>query len=604
MNETRTTTVRGPIPTGLQHSAQGCEGRATLGHRIINMFNPNGVASVLVLRWLQPLQGCVVSSRSPRVASQARQPWAEGFNPVGVVCAALLFVAALPSHAADTVEQWGMYEVTLKGPTNGNPFLDVRFAAQFAQGYDSIEVPGFYDGDGNYRVRFSPDKQGAWKYETLSNVKELHAKTGEFTATKPSENNRGPVRVANMYHFAYADGKPYKQVGTTCYVWNLQGDELEEQTLKTLAASPFNKIRFCVFPKRYQWNTNEPPMYPFEGKPRNFDTKRFNPAYFQHLDQRVMDLQKLGIEADIILLHPYDDGAWGLDRMTPVEDDRYLKYVVARLAAYRHVWWSLANEYDFMKFKTEDDWERIGQLVSRADPFHRLLGIHNGKILFNQTRPWITHASIQNGAAVAEFGRAELYRDAFRKPIVYDEVKYEGNIESRWGHISAEEMVFRFWNATIAGTYCGHGETYKSDDQILWWSKGGVLKGQSPSRLAFLKKVLDDSPAEGIDPVDKWQDTPIAGRAPDYYLVYLGKETPTSWEFKLPKPPQGKGQPPADGMKFTAEVLDTWNMTVTPVDGVFTLKKKDNYYHADKDGRSIALPGKPYMAIRIKRVKE
>ncbi|MGC3958988.1 MAG: DUF5605 domain-containing protein [Verrucomicrobiota bacterium] len=189
-----------------------------------------------------------------------------------------------------------------------------------------------------------------------------------------------------------------------------------------------------------------------------------------------------------------------------------------------------------------------------------------------------------------------------RKPIVYDEVKYEGDIESRWGHISAEELVFRFWNATIAGTYCGHGETYKSDDQILWWAKGGVLKGQSPARLAFLKKILDDSPAEGIDPVDKWQDTPIAGKPPEYYLVYLGKETPTSWEFKLPKPPQGKGQPPADGMKFTAEVLDTWNMTVTPVASEFTLKKKDNYYHADKDGRSIALPGIPYLAIRIKRV--
>ena len=62
--------------------------------------------------------------------------------------------------------------------------------------------------------------------------------------------------------------------------------------------------------------------------------------------------------------------------------------------------------------------------------------------------------------------------------------------------------------------------------------------------------------------------------------------------------------PPADGMKFTAEVLDTWSMTVTPEAGVFTLKKKDNYFHADKDGRSIALPGKPYMAIRIKRVND
>ena len=28
-------------------------------------------------------------------------------------------------------------------------------------------------------------------------------------------------------------------------------------------------------------------------------------------------------------------------------DDRYLRYAVARLAAYRNVWWSLANECDF-----------------------------------------------------------------------------------------------------------------------------------------------------------------------------------------------------------------------------------------------------------------
>jgi hypothetical protein len=57
-----------------------------------------------------------------------------------------------------------------------------------------------------------------------------------------------------------------------------------------------------------------------------------------------------------------------------------------------------------------------------------------------------------------------------------------------------------------------------------------------------------------------------------------------------------------DGMKFKAEVIDTWNMTVTPVDGVFEIKKRDDYYFADKDGRSIPLPGRPYMAVRLVRV--
>jgi hypothetical protein len=519
----------------------------------------------------------------------------------------LLFVfgVALAANAGQTtVEQWSAFEIALNGPTNGNPFLDVHFAARFTQGDSTIEANGFYDGNGVYRVRFMPEKQGEWHYVTKSSSAELNGKTGKCTVTKPSPGNHGPVRVANSYHFAYADGTPYRELGTTCYAWIHQDEFLQQETLQTLAVSPFNKIRMCVFPKHYVWNTNDPLLYPFEGMPAtNWDFTHFNPKFFRHLEQRILNLQKLGIEADVILFHPYDGGHWGFDRMPAEVDDRYLHYAIARLAAYRNVWWSLANEWDFMKEKRESDFVRFGEIVSRDDPYHHLLSIHNGSKIFNHTLPWITHASIQNGAAVEDPGRAEMYRDVYRKPVVYDEVKYEGNIENRWGRLSAGELVFRFWNATVAGTYCGHGETYKSDDQILWWSKGGVLKGQSPARLAFLKKVLDDSPAEGIEPIDRWQHPEIGGQPGKYYLIYLGKQTPTNWEFQIPKPPPGKLQS-ADGMKFIVEVLDTWNMTVTPVDGVFTLKKKDGYFYGDKDGRAVTLPGKPYIAIRIKRVSE
>ena len=33
----------------------------------------------------------------------------------------------------------------------------------------------------------------------------------------------------------------------------------------TLKASPFNKVRMCVFPKWYDHNRKEPALYPFEG---------------------------------------------------------------------------------------------------------------------------------------------------------------------------------------------------------------------------------------------------------------------------------------------------------------------------------------------------
>ncbi len=127
-------------------------------------------------------------------------------------------------------------------------------------------------------------------------------------------------------------------------------------------------------------------------------------------------------------------------------------------------------------------------------------------------------------------------------------------------------------------------------------AKGGTLRGQSPARLAFFRKILSESPAGGLEPIDKWQDYPFAGKAGEYYLGYFGRATPTSWPIHIYK------NGVKEGMKFKAEVIDTWNMTVTPQDGVFELKKQDDYHFSDKNGRSIALPGRPYMAIRLVRV--
>ena len=76
----------------------------------------------------------------------------------------------------------------------------------------------------------------------------------------------------------------------------------------------------------------------------HFDLTRFNPAHFRHLEWCVERLQALGIEADLIVMHPYD--RWGFSCMTCEQDHLYWKYVLARFAAYRNIWWSLANEYD------------------------------------------------------------------------------------------------------------------------------------------------------------------------------------------------------------------------------------------------------------------
>jgi hypothetical protein len=358
-----------------------------------------------------------------------------------------------------------------------------------------------------------PESTGRWHYETKSNVWPLTGRTGDFDVIAPGAGNHGPVRVRNTFHFGYADGTPYKPVGTTIYNWLDTPEEWQEQTLRTLAAGPFNKARMLVLPQAEPFRKNfAPPRWPFAGKPpRDWDLDRFNPDFFRHYEKRLGQLRDLGIEADVILFNPYGK-PWGFDTMSAARDERYVRYVVARFAAYRNVWWSLANEFDFIRTKTTADWDHLFQVIRSADPGNHLRSIHNGALIYDHNQPWVTHVSMQNGAAVEESGRAELYRDVWRKPVVYDEVKYEGDSPLRWGNLSGRELVHRFWSGTVAGTYVGHGDYFHSGENDTWTSFGGNLQGESAPRLAFLRRVLEAGPAEGLDPIDKWQDPDTAGQ--------------------------------------------------------------------------------------------
>ena len=52
------------------------------------------------------------------------------------ICAGLLWLLAtgISSQAGGMVEQWGVFQIILPGPTNGNPFVDVTLSARFTQG--------------------------------------------------------------------------------------------------------------------------------------------------------------------------------------------------------------------------------------------------------------------------------------------------------------------------------------------------------------------------------------------------------------------------------------------------------------------------------------
>ncbi len=461
----------------------------------------------------------------------------------------------------EVTEQWDAYEIVLNGPSSGNPFMDVELSAIFKNKGESITVPGFYDGNGIYRIRFSPDSQGNWNYRTESNVSELTDKKGKFHCVPPTGENHGPVRVVNTFYLEYADGTPFYSVGTTAYQWTSVKQSIQAKTLATLAEAPFNKIRMCVFPKWYRYgNETEPWIYPFGREGEKNDFSQPNYEFFQNFDQRVQQLLEMGIQADVILFHEYD--VWGYFEMGNEMNERYVRYMISRISAYRNVWWSLANEWDIPRLKAAIDWEGIGTLLQKEDPHQRLRGIHNWynseDHFYDHSRPWITHVSAQT----SQFYNAIKWREQYKKPLLFDEMRYEGDVPSGWGNLSGEEMTSYFWMAGLSGGYGTHGDTFKNnaDDstEVRWWAKGGNLVGESPERIKFFRSVMEQAPVKEMtpelidngDPGNLNNNIYIFSKPVEYYMVYVADADQTI-EINL-----------AGDTDYKMDIIDTWNMQI------------------------------------------
>lgn len=374
-------------------------------------------------------------------------------------------------------------ELTFTGKRLLENWADIDLSAVFSSEGESITVKGFYDGNGKYKIRFLPKRTGHYFWKTTGVIEE----SGEFNV----EPGSGKMLIrAEGHHFVDADGNTFIPVGTTVYALVHQEEALIHTTFESLEAAPFNKLRFCVFPKHYDYNHNEPIVYPFlKREDGSWDVTRPCVEYWQHLESCIEHLHRLGIQSDLILFHPYD--RWGFDKLSQEENLLYLDYLIRRLSAYPNIWWSLANEYDLSPNKTIADWTQIESYVADHDPFRHLLSIHNAMGFWDYSRPNITHVSLQTQLLT----RVQNWQKKYNKPIVVDECCYEGNIDHMWGSISARELVFRFWRVMSTGGYCTHGETYyDQENEILWWAKGGVLKGESPERIAFLKAVFEELP--------------------------------------------------------------------------------------------------------------
>lgn len=382
------------------------------------------------------------------------------------------------------MRQYETFELCFQGEMLIENYGDIPLYAEFYCGEYHKTVMGFYDGDGRYLIRYLPETAGEYRWRVYGMIEA----EGHEICEASDGHVHGIVKTAGT-HFVHADGTDFVPFGTTVYALAHQEDAVVNETLDSLKTAPFNKIRMCVFPKHYVYNNNEPPFYAFEkNEDGKWDTGRPCIAFWHRFEDILDRINAMGIQIDLILFHSYD--RWGFDSFTQQDNLLYLDYLLRRLSAKPGIWWSLANEYELCRSKTLDDWKEIEAFVAEKDPYGHLLSNHNCFCFWDVSRPEVTHASIQT-KALTEVSR---WVQRYQKPVIIDECGYEGNIPQLWGSISGREMVNRFWRCYISGGYCTHGETFLADDEVLWWARGGKLKGESPERIAFLRCLLESLP--------------------------------------------------------------------------------------------------------------
>jgi hypothetical protein len=375
-----------------------------------------------------------------------------------------------------------------------NPY-DINFWGNFHGAGGDLHVPGFYDGNGKWILRFTPTSPGEWNYVTESErIEALNGQTGSFSAVRAAGNKgRIIINPNNTHKLAWENGDSYFLMGfesdwlpmidldTTINTGDTGygGIPHAVSLIDQIAVNGFNHVFMTVYSDQTKWgstaswsakyNFNSPSdkaeslgMWPFGGgtnntssrgtTPENYET--LNPAFFRHLDKVISYLNSKGIIAHLMCY------VWnkGVNWPEPggAADNRYFDYVVARYQAYPNIYWDVSKEaLDYGGTTQEIIHNKVIRL-KELNAWKTLVTIHDGDyntLWPNDPEVW----SIQdwNGDL-----RGDMYYKYLRfsnKPIHNIEHGYyeknPGNQSVFFNQYTGDRCLYRNYLCAFAGTY-------------------------------------------------------------------------------------------------------------------------------------------------------
>lgn len=309
-----------------------------------------------------------------------------------------------------------------------NPFQSVTIDVEFrSPRYRTLRLPAFWDGGNRMLVRFAPTEAGQWDYRVTSNLSRVAGMTGSVQAVE--RDTPGFIRPRNVHHWGHTEtDAPHLWMGATGMRFALIEQAEFDRLAALLAGMKFNHLRGLAI-----GGPDDAAMVFRDGQP--------SPEYFRRLDQRIAELNRRGIVADLIL----GAGKNHLTRLFPAAAarERYLRYIVGRYAAL-HVTWQMLEafeEYENGRALARE----MGLLVRKLDPYDhpRSTGtlMTSSPLMGDGWMSYIVHHSpdIQLGS---------IEHQLYAVPFVNTAVGVDAASST-----APEVLLHAIWNAAMNGQY-------------------------------------------------------------------------------------------------------------------------------------------------------
>ena len=389
--------------------------------------------------------------------------------------------ANLPS-----VGRYDVFEVSLTAVEPGNPFVEGQASAVFTSPDGrKVAVEGFFAGEGRWLVRFAPNEMGMWSYKAtlLAGGKPT---TAEGRVRCVGSDRPGPLRLSqrNPYRLEYETGRAFYPIGVqTCgyFQAGFDGPAADGGDWRTVSAEQWwEAFDGAVNLVRWQLGAGTKAGCALALIPEGGPADRYDLELAAKMDD-LMRLQKGHGVSHIMILYQ-DMSLWGssenvfgrgrqlsgykaLDAPNLPDQERLLRYVVARWGAYVDVW-ELFNED---AYAPNDYLAHLAKVIRKADPYDH-------PMTTNYARPdqdwceivtWHEYMGMPaNEVDAYVAGQIGMFK-AYGKPVVNTEFGNQGWL-SNYDPIK--------WRIAVWAAYMNEGSI------LFWGMSGRKTVGRRPYR--------------------------------------------------------------------------------------------------------------------------